>query len=224
MPNMDLSFLLEGRTLIRLLEGLWITGSIAFISVLISVILGIFIGLSRLSANRVITLLNVVYLELIRIIPILVWLFIFYFSFTTSLGLNLSGYSVSILVFTLWGTAEMGDIVRTGLISLPKHQSESAKALGLNQIQVYRYILMPQALKRILPSAINLSTRMIKTTSLVVLIGVTDLTKIGQQIIENARFDYPLASFWVYGLIFFIYFSICYPLSILSRKLEQKWG
>lgn len=224
MQNMDLSFLLEGRTLIRLLEGLWITGSIAFTSVLISVILGVFIGLSRLSTNRLVTLLNVVYLELIRIIPILVWLFIFYFSFTTSLGLNLSGYSVSILVFTLWGTAEMGDIVRTGLISLPKHQSESAKALGLNQIQVYRYILMPQALKRILPSAINLSTRMIKTTSLVVLIGVTDLTKIGQQIIENARFDYPLASFWVYGLIFFIYFGICYPLSVLSRRLEQKWG
>jgi len=75
-----------------------------------------------------------------------------------------------------------------------------------------------------LPGAINLATRMVKTTSLVVLIGVIEVVKIGQQVIEVSRFKVPTASFWVYGFIFILYFIICYPLSILSKKLEAKWN
>lgn len=75
-----------------------------------------------------------------------------------------------------------------------------------------------------LPGAINLATRMVKTTSLVVLIGVIDVIKVGQQIIEISRLQVPTASFWVYGFIFVLYFIICYPLSKLSRRLESKWN
>ena len=74
-----------------------------------------------------------------------------------------------------------------------------------------------------IPGSINLATRMIKTTSIVVLIGVIEVVKVGQQIIESSRFDFPEASFWIYGVIFILYFIICYPLSKIAKRLEEKW-
>jgi polar amino acid transport system permease protein len=139
------------------------------------------------------------------------------------LDIHLDGELVAVIVFSLWGAAEMGDIVRGALESLPKHQTESGKALGLSFWQLYRFVLLPQATRRLLPGAINLSTRMVKTTSLVVMIGVIDVVKVGQQIIERSILKEPTASFWIYGFIFILYFIICYPLSILSKKLEAKW-
>ncbi|NRU77110.1 polar amino acid transport system permease protein [Clostridium beijerinckii] len=180
--------------------------------------------MSRTTKSKAILFINRVYLEAFRIIPTLVWLFVFYFGVTTALNINLSGEVVSVIVFSLWGAAEMGDIVRGSLQSLPKHQIESGKALGLNYYQIYRYVLMPQAIRRMIPGTINLATRMIKTTSLVVLIGVIDVVKMGQQIIESSRFQFPTASFWIYGFIFFLYFIICYPLSKISKRLESKWN
>ena len=87
------------------------------------------------------------------------------------------------IVFTFWGTAEMGDLIRGALTSIPLHQTESAVALGLTKGQVYLYVLIPQTLRRLLPQAINLSTRIIKTTALVKMINVTEVLKVGQQII-----------------------------------------
>ena len=146
-----------------------------------------------------------------------------YFGVTTALGINLSREMVSIIVFSLWGAAEMGDLVRGALESLPQHQIESGRAIGFSDWGLQRYILIPQAIRRILPGAINIATRMVKTTSLVVLIGVIDVTKVGQQIIEYSRLEARTASFWVYGFVFILYFMICYPLSKLSEKLENRW-
>lgn len=224
MQNSAISVIFQGKNLQRIFEGLLTTAEIAFISIIIGSLLGIILGLSRTSKYKIVLFINRVYLEAFRIIPTLVWLFIFYFGVTTALNVNLSGEAVSIIVFTLWGAAEMGDIVRGALQSLPKHQIESGKALGLNNFQLYRYIMIPQAVRRMLPGTINLATRMVKTTSLVVLIGVIDVVKIGQQIIETSRFEFPTASFWIYGFIFFLYFIICYPLSKISKNLEQKWN
>lgn len=224
MQNSAISVIFQGKNLQRIFEGLLTTAEIAFISIIIGSLLGIILGLSRTSKYKIVLFLNRVYLEAFRIIPTLVWLFIFYFGVTTALNVNLSGEVVSIIVFTLWGAAEMGDIVRGALQSLPKHQIESGRALGLNNFQLYRYIMIPQAVRRMLPGTINLATRMVKTTSLVVLIGVIDVVKIGQQIIETSRFEFPTASFWIYGFIFFLYFIICYPLSKISKNLEQKWN
>ena len=224
MQNSAISVIFKGRNLERIFEGLMTTAEIAFISIIIGSLLGIFIGLSRTSKCKVVLIINKIYLEAFRIIPTLVWLFIFYFGVTTALNVNLSGEVVSIIVFSLWGAAEMGDIVRGALESLPKHQIESGMALGLNKYMLYRYIMIPQAIRRMIPGTINLATRMIKTTSLVVLIGVIDVVKIGQQIIETSRFEFPTASFWIYGFVFFLYFIICYPLSKMSKKLEAKWN
>ena len=224
MQNSAISVIFKGRNLERIFEGLLTTAEIAFISIIIGSLLGILIGLSRTSKYKIVLFINRIYLEAFRIIPTLVWLFIFYFGVTTALDINLSGEIVSIIVFTLWGAAEMGDIVRGALQSLPKHQIESGQALGLNKYMLYRYILIPQAIRRMIPGTINLATRMVKTTSLVVLIGVIDVVKIGQQIIETSRFQFPAASFWIYGFIFFLYFIICYPLSKISKVLEKKWS
>jgi polar amino acid transport system permease protein len=222
MQSLGIRAIFQGKNLQRLFEGLFVTVEIAFISIIIACLLGMIIGLSRTTKSKIVLAINRVYLELFRIIPTLVWLFIFYFGVTTALKIDLSGKLVSIIVFSLWGAAEMGDIVRGALQSLPKHQIESGKALGLGYFGLYRYVLIPQAIRRMLPGTINLATRMIKTTSLVVLIGVIDVVKVGQQIIETSRFEFPTASFWVYGFIFILYFIICYPLSRIAKKLETK--
>ena len=151
-------------------------------------------------------------------------LFLVYFGMTKTFGINLSGEVSSVIVFTIWGTAEMGDLVRGGLISIPKHQYESGTALGLTQIQIYRYIVIPQTLRRLIPLSINLATRMIKTTSLIVLIGVVEVLKIAQQIIEANRYTVPDSALWIYGTIFFLYFFTCWPISLLAGKLEKRWN
>ena len=224
MQNLGIKVLFQGMNLQRLIQGLGVTGRIAFTSIIIGSIFGMLLGIVWTSKSKIIKFLCRLYLEVFRIIPILVWLFIMYFGVTTALNVDLSGETVAIIVFTLWGIAEMADIVRGSLESLPRHQIESGKAIGLSNLGLYRYILIPQAARRMLPGAINLATRMIKTTSLVVLIGVVDVIKVGQQIIELSRIEVPTASFWDYGFVFILYFIICYPLSKLSKKLEAKWS
>lgn len=117
----------------------------------------------------------------------------------------------------------MADLVRSSLISIPVHQYESARALGMNEVQVFWYIILPQAFRHLLPLSINLITRMIKTTSLVLMIGVVEVIKVGQQIIEANRMTSPNAAFGVYLTIFVIYFLICWPISLLASYLEKKW-
>ena len=131
---------------------------------------------------------------------------------------------ISMIVFVLWGTAEMGDLVRGALISIPKHQYESSEALGLSKIQTYLYIIIPQTVRRLIPLSINLITRMIKTTSLVLMIGVVEMLKVAQQIIEANRMSSPNAAFGVFLVVFVLYFFACWPFSVLARALEKKWN
>ena len=174
--------------------------------------------------NVVIKAICRLYLDFIRIMPQLVLLFLMYFGVTKAFGLNLSAFASSIVVFTLWGTAELGDLVRGSLISIPKQQYDSSQVLGLSKWQTYRYIIIPQTVRHLLPLAINLVTRMIKTTSLVVLIGMVEVLKVGQQIIDANRFLFPTASLWIYGVIFILYFLVCWPISQGARYLEKKWS
>ncbi|MDE6728227.1 MAG: ABC transporter permease subunit, partial [Oscillospiraceae bacterium] len=94
--------------------------------------------------------------------------------------------------------------------------------LGLTKPQMYLHIIFPQAVRNLLPNVINLATRMIKTTALVSIIGVTEVLKVGKQIIDANRFEFPNAAIWVYAAIFFMYFLICFPLSMISRAIVKK--
>ena len=106
---------------------------------------------------------------------------------------------------------------------MPKHQYESAEALGLTKVQTYIYIIIPQTVRRLIPLSINLITRMIKTTSLVLMIGVVEMLKVAQQIIEANRMTSPNAAFGVFLVVFLLYFLVCWPISMLAKYLEKKW-
>ena len=223
MQDSGMQVLFQGNNLLRILQGLGVTIGISILSVLLSMIFGTVMGIIMTSHSRVVRFLTRFYLEFIRIMPQLVLLFIVYFGLARNFNINISGETSAIIVFTLWGTAEMGDLVRGAITSLPKHQFESGQALGLTKVQLYYHIIIPQVLRRLLPQAINLVTRMIKTTSLVVLIGVVEVTKVGQQIIDSNRLTIPTASFWIYGTILVLYFAVCFPISKLSTHLEKHW-
>ena len=223
MPDLGIEVLFKGTNMLRLLQGLWVAMRISLISIAVSIPLGIIVGALMTVKNMAVKAVFKVYLEVIRIMPQLVLLFLVYFGTTRAMGINLSGELASIIVFVLWGTAEMGDLVRGALISIPKHQYESSQALGLTKSQTYLYIIIPQTLRRLLPLSINLITRMIKTTSLVLMIGVVEMLKVAQQIIEANRMSSPNAAFGVFLVVFVLYFLACWPISMLDRYLEKKW-
>ncbi len=222
MQNLGIDILLNVNHLSRLADGLWVTLKVALIAIAISCVLGTLFGVIRTSPSRLVKWTFRVYLECFRIIPVLVWLYLLYYVLSAYFDINLDAYLVSIIVFSLWGAAEMSDIVRGALISLPKHQSESGMAIGLSRPQLFRYVLLPQAVAHVLPAAINLSARMIMTTSLLFTLGVVEVIKVGQQIIESASLSNPMASVWIYGFIFFLYFIVCYPLAKIAQRLTQK--
>ncbi|MDR1297094.1 MAG: amino acid ABC transporter permease [Deltaproteobacteria bacterium] len=223
MLDSAISIFAAGRNMARLMEGLWITLRISMISVSLSVLIGVPLGLLMASKHKSLRKALRVYLEFIRIMPILVLLFLFYYSLSSVFGINLPATMVSVLVFTLWGTAEMADLVRGAVTSLPRHQWESGRAIGLRETQLNAFVIVPQAVRRLLPGVINLTTRMIKTTPFVFFINIPDLVKVAQQIVEVAGMRNHLASVWVYGFIFFVFFLICYPISLFSRHLEKVW-
>lgn len=224
MQNMGIEVLFKGINMLRLIEGLWVTLRIALIAMIFSIILGFLLGIIMNIQNKAVKAVCRVYLEIVRIMPQLVLLFLAYFGAAKHLNINLSGESTAVIVFTFWGTAEMGDLVRSALIAVPKHQYDSGFGLGLKKWQVYLYIIIPQTIRRLLPSAINLLTRMIKTTSLVVLIGVVEVVKVGKQIIDASRYTNPTAALWIYGVVFVMYFIICFTFSRLSAVLEKKFS
>lgn len=222
--NLGIDVLFKGTNFIRLLEGLWTALWISLVSVAISIPLGIGMGVLMTKKNRILKAVLRVYLEFIRIMPQLVLLFIMFFGTTRAFGWDLSGEAASIIVFVLWGTAEMGDLVRGALISIPKHQYESSEALGLTNAQTYLYVIIPQTIRRLIPLSINLITRMIKTTSLILMIGVVEVLKVAQQIIEANRMTSPNGAFGVYLTVFLLYFIACWPISMLAKYLEKKWS
>ena len=223
MPDLGLEVLLKGKNMARILGGLGVALKISLISVIISIFAGILIGMLMTWKNPISRAVTRCYLEIVRIMPQMVLLFLVYFGTTRVFGWNLSGELSAVIVFSFWGTAEMGDLVRGAVISIPVHQYESAAALGLTRVQTYRYIVLPQTIRRLIPLSINLITRMIKTTSLVLMIGVVEVLKVAQQIIEANRMSSPNAAFGVYLTVFLLYFAACWPISMLAGYREKRW-
>ncbi len=223
MQALGISVLFKGINFQRLLGGLWVTLRLALITIGLSCLFGLLFGLLMLSKKKIAKVFCRMWLEIVRFMPQLVLLYLVYFGFARLFGWDLSGETSAVIVFTFWGTAEMGDLIRGALTSIPLHQTESAAAIGLTKGQVYLYVLIPQTLRRLLPQAINLSTRIIKTTALVKMINVTEVLKVGQQIIGQF-YRQPDAAFWVYFVIFLLYFLVCWPFSLLAKRLEKRWA
>ncbi|TVX89540.1 amino acid ABC transporter permease [Paenibacillus agilis] len=201
----------------QLVKGFIQTLLIAFYSIILSTIGGILFGALQTIGLLWLNLLTRFYLELFRSIPILVWLFFVYFGLPLFFNVHLSSFTCAVLVLSLWGITEIGEVARGAFQSIARGQRDAGRSIGLSTIQLYQYILFPQALRRMIPPSINVYTRIIKTTSLTVLIGVTEVVKAGQQIIERTG-----EAVMIYGSLFVFYFLLCYPLSVLSRKLEKR--
>lgn len=213
--------LFAGNNLLRLLQGLGVSFSIALVAIACSIIIGIVVGFMMLSRFMILRIACKLYLESVRIIPILALLYVCYFGLPQLLHISLSNIAVAVLVFSFWGGAEMADLVRGALSSVDKHQRESALSLGLSPLQAQIFIILPIASKRLLPGLINLFTRMIKTTALLLFIGIADMLQVGRQIIEANR-SIPTAAFSVYGALLVGYFAMCFPLSRLAKSLENR--
>ena len=222
MQDLGIEVLFQGTNFLRLWQGIWVSLRIALIAMIASILLGVLLGFIMTGQNKIIRFVCRVYLETVRIMPQLVLLFLVYFGAAKHLGINISGEVAAVVVFTFWGTAEMGDLVRSALLAIPVHQYESGYALGMTKSQVFIKIIIPQTIRRLIPSAINLLTRMVKTTSLVVLIGVVEVVKVGKQVIDANRYTTPDAALWVYGMIFLMYFVICFPFSKIAGILERR--
>ena len=224
MPNLGIEVLFKGSNMLRLLGGLWVSLRISLIAVGFSILLGIPLGILMTVNSKIIKAFTRLYLEVVRVMPQMVLLFIVFFGTTRIFGWNINAEIASVIVFSFWGTAEMADLVRGAFISIPKHQYESARALGMNSPAIFTVVILPQTVRRLLPLSINLVTRMIKTTSLVMMIGVVEVLKVGQQIIEANRTSSPNDAFGVYGTVFLLYFIGCWPISMLSKYLEKRWS
>jgi polar amino acid transport system permease protein len=224
MQSLGIDVLFKGTNFKRLLGGLWVAVRISLIAVIISIVLGLVVGVLMTSKNKVLKVVFRIYLEIVRIMPQMVLLFVVFFGTTRVFGWNIDAEVSAIIVFSFWGVAEMGDLVRGALISIPVIQYESAAALGLTRQQTYRYVIIPQTVRRLIPLSINLITRMIKTTSLVMMIGIVEVLKVAQQIIEANRRTSPNAAFGVFAVVFLLYFIICWPISRLAGYLEKRWA
>lgn len=222
MAHSAIDVIYTGNNFARILDGLWTSVWISVVSLAVGLILGTLFGILRTMPNKIIRFILRLYLEFFRIVPTIVLLYLFYYILPRSFHIDWPASWMAILAFALWVAAEFSDIVRGALESVPAVQRESGLALGLSPTQLFRYILLPQAMKLELPATINLATRVIKTTSLLMMISIMDVIAVGQQIIEANNQKYPTAVFWIYGLIFVLYFVIDYPLSLWSKKLAAK--
>ena len=223
MPDLGISVLLKGQNFMRMLAGLGVALKISLISVVIINPLGIVLGDLMTRKNPITKAILRINLEIVRIMPQMVLLFLVFFGTTRAFGWDLSGENASIIVFTFWGAAEMSDLVRGALISIPKHQYECSEALGMSIVQTNWFIINPQTLRRLIPLSINLITRMIKTTSLILMIGVVEVLKVSQQIIEANRMSSPNAAYGFNLVVFLLYFFACWPISMLAKYLERRW-
>ena len=198
-----------------LLKGLWVTITISFAAGLLGLVLGLVTGLCRISRNYTLRGLAVTYIELVRGTPLLVQIFIFYFFIGTVL--NLDRMVAGIGALGIFAGAYIAEIVRAGIQSIPRGQMEAARSLGMTMPQAMRYIILPQAFKRTLPPMAGQFISLIKDSSLVSVIAITDLTKSGREVITSS-----FATFEVWFTVAALYLVVTSLLSQLVFWMERR--
>lgn len=197
-----------------LLQGLWLTLEITAISLVFSLIIGLVSALMRLSASPMARGISRVYLELIRNTPLLIQIFILYFVFAPIL--DIGRFTSAILALSLFEGAYASEVIRAGILALPSGQWEASASLGMTRGQSYRYIILPQALRQMIPPLTSQGISLVKDSALVSTIAIYDLTMRGQQIIAET-----FLSFEVWFAVAAIYLLVTTVLSILVKYLEQ---
>jgi His/Glu/Gln/Arg/opine family amino acid ABC transporter permease subunit len=202
-----------------LMEGLLVTLETAVLVIAGGALCGIALGLMRSARARPLRLLAGLYIEFIRGTPLLVVLFIVYFAVPALLGLRFTAYAAAIIGFIAFIAAYIAEDCRSGLASVPKSQVDAGLASGLTQGQVLRLIVLPQAIRRMIPALFGQFVRLVKFTSVASVIGVTELT--GAALTVNAREFRPLE---IIVFLALIYFVLCASLSQLGRWLNRRYA
>lgn len=204
------------------LKGLELTLTLALTTLFFSTIISGVLGVLYTLKNRILRTAIYLYMEFFRAIPLVVNIFCIYFVLPL-FDLQLSPFWAVTIGLTLWGSANGIEIVRGGILSIPTHQWNSAWALGLNTYETYRHIVIPQALKAIIPPFTGLLTLLVQATSLGALVGVSEFLKVSQIIVERSTImGGSTPAFNVYVCVLLIYFVICSLLTWLSRYLERR--
>ncbi len=198
-----------------LLTGLWTTMWISAVASVLGLILGLVAGLMKISKNYAVSTLAAIYVEIIRGTPLLVQIFIAYFFFGTVFNLDRNVAGIGALA--LFAGAYVAEIVRAGIQSIPKGQMEAARSLGMSMPQAMMDVILPQAFKRILPPLSGQFISLIKDSSLVSVIAITDLTKSGREIITST-----FATFEIWLVVAAMYLVVTSVLSQFVFYLERR--
>jgi polar amino acid transport system permease protein len=209
-------------------EGLVNTGRIAIFAVLGSTIIGVLLGTLMTIRFRPLQALVRVYIEVWRGLPILVTLFLVFYALPSAPyvqhKLTLGAITAAVVALTLWGSAQVAEATRGAVQSIPREQHEAASALGFGWVGRHRSVILPQALRRLLPPLVSLLANIIQNTTIASLIGVTELLATGQRSVERLQFEAGAEShdFAIYGAVMLAFFCISFPLTRLAIFLERK--
>ncbi|GAB7528738.1 amino acid ABC transporter permease [Pseudomonas sp. 3A(2025)] len=211
----DFAFLTTYYSLLQ--TGIGYTLFYTFICVVLGMLIGVLTALPRLSGSLWVCAPFRAYVEIFRCTPVLVQLVWFYYALPVLTGIQISAMTAAVLCLSLYGGAFYSEIFRGGIISVDEGQTEAAKALGMRRGQVMWRVVLPQALKRMVPPLVNQSIMQLKNTSLLSVLALPDLLYQGQIIAHDTY--RPLE---VYSVIAVVYFIILLPATMLSKRLETR--
>lgn len=201
-----------------LMDGLKVTLYIFVIALILGFIIGLIVALLRLAPIKPLNWIAKSYINAIRGTPVIVQLFFIYFGLNTIPWISMDKTTAGIVTIAINAGAYFAEIIRAGIQSVDSGQTEAARSLGLTSTQTMRYVVLPQAFRRMLPTFTNQSIISLKDTSLLSIIGIADLTQRGQ-IQQAATYE----SFKIWLIVGVIYFIIIYALTLLANFLERRF-
>jgi polar amino acid transport system permease protein len=197
-------------------SGILVTLAYTFASIFIGLIIGLLVGLGRLSKSRLLNLPLIAYIEAFRCTPLLVQLVWFYYALPVLLGIQIPAVAAAVMTLSAYTGAFYAEIFRGGIISIEQGQWDAARALGLRRWHVMRKVILPQAVRRMIPPFVNQSITQLKNTSLVSTIAVPDLLYNGTLITADTY--RPLE---VYTVVALVYFALLFPSTLLAQAYER---
>lgn len=203
-------------TLPFFMKGLWMTIMVSGISLVAGSILGFVVGITRSSRIPVLRYVLAAYIDFMRGTPFLVQIFIVFFIFP-EWGIQMDAFTAAVLSLSVYAGAYVSEIVSGGMDSIPPGQIEAAASSGLSWFQRLRYVIMPQAMRPILPPLVGQYVLLIKDSSVISVIGLTDVTRVGWLTVQRIP-----EGLMVFDLVGILYFLICYPLIRLSNWFENR--